>query len=123
MFNTFKKCLNTKSEFSQTDIDKVNDFVFCRWLSGDYRTLQCANMFNLYPNIPMECKLKFVQKYVNGNIKYIPYPKQLSANDNQDSLNAISMYFKISVDNAKLYLEFMKKEDIDHLIQLCKQNS
>ena len=106
MFNVFKKVLDTKSVFTDEDINKVSDFVFCRWLEGNYGTLQIAQMFNVYSNIPKDVKLKVAQKIINGRIKFIPYIKRKKN---------ISEYFNISLQKAKMYSEFISKEDLAYI--------
>ena len=54
-----------------------------------------------------------VQKVVNGKIRYIPYPKQ--EKDIDELVNKISLYYNINNNIAKLYLEFISKEEM-HVI-------
>lgn len=112
MFNTFKKVLNNQN-LEPEDISKVSDYVFCRWLTGNPGTLQIAQMFNLYANIPLDLKLKVAQKIINGRIRYIPYPKG-TKNDVTD-LELLSEYFNISIEKAKLYMEFISDDDLNYI--------
>lgn len=116
MFNVFKKVLNQNSKFTQEDIDKVNEFVFCRWLSGDARIVNIANTLNKYTNIPKELQLVFIQNVIGGKVKFIPYPKSLK-NDVEDTvlLKAISKFFNISERESKMYMEFLTKEETEYL--------
>lgn len=113
MFNVFKKVLNTKAEFTDEDISKVSDFVFCRWLSGNSGTLQIAQMFNYYYDIPIELKLKVAQKIINGRLKFIPYPKSVK-NDDKDIEN-ISKFFNVSLNKAKMYMEFISDDEMKYI--------
>lgn len=113
MFNVFKKVLNTKAEFTDEDISKVSDFVFCRWLSGNSGTLQIAQMFNYYYNIPIELKLKVAQKIINGRLKFIPYPKSIK-NDDKDIEN-VSKFFNVSLNKAKMYMEFISDDEMKYI--------
>lgn len=113
MFNVFKKVLNTKAEFTDEDISKVSDFVFCRWLSGNSGTLQIAQMFNYYYNIPIELKLKVAQKIINGRLKFIPYPKSVK-NDDKDIEN-VSKFFNVSLNKAKMYMEFISDDEMKYI--------
>ena len=122
MFTVFKKVLSKDSEFTDEDIAKVSDFVFCRWLSGNSKTLQIAQMFNYYYNIPIEYKLKVAQRIINGRIKFIPYPKSNKIDDK--NLEDISKYFNISIDKAKLYKEFISDDELTYIkkqIETTKQ--
>lgn len=113
MFNVFKKVLNTKAEFTDEDISKVSDFVFCRWLSGNSGTLQIAQMFNYYYNIPIELKLRVAQKIINGRLKFIPYPKSIK-NDDKDIEN-VSKFFNVSLNKAKMYMEFISDDEMKYI--------
>ena len=122
MFTVFKKCLNPRATFTDEDVGKVNEFVFCRWLSGNPNTLQLAQFFNQYPNVPMKLKLQMVQKVVNGKIRYIPYPKQ--EKDINELINKISLYYNVNNNIAKLYLEFISKDEmcvIDEFVKMQEQ--
>lgn len=113
MFSVFKKVLNTKAEFTDEDISKVSDFVFCRWLSGNSGTLQIAQMFNYYYDIPIELKLKVAQKIINGRLKFIPYPKSIK-NDDKDIEN-VSKFFNVSLNKAKMYMEFISDDEMKYI--------
>lgn len=121
MFNVFKKVLSSSAEFTDEDISKVSDFVLCRWLSGSSKTLQIAQMFNYYYNIPTVYKLRVAQKIINGRVKYIPYPKSQKSENDYES---ISKYFNISTSKAKMYSEFINDDDmayINHQLKSLKQ--
>jgi hypothetical protein len=113
MFNVFKKILN-KSEITEEDINKISDFVFCRWLSGNPNLIGLSNLFNQYPNIPIELKVKIVQNIIGGKIKYIPYPKGAKETEVKD-LEYISEFFNISREKAQMYAEFIDKKELQQI--------
>lgn len=117
MFTVFKKILN-KSDITDDDLSKINDFIFCRWLSGNPNSLLVANVINYYHKLPLKIKVKFVEELIGNKIKYIPYPK---GEKSKNSLENISRYFNISEEKANLYLEFLSKEDLKYLEDLYKQ--
>lgn len=117
MFTVFKKILN-KSNITDDDLSKINDFIFCRWLSGNPNSLLVANVINYYHKLPLKIKVKFVEELIGNKIKYIPYPK---VEKSKNSLENISRYFNISEEKANLYLEFLSKEDLKYLEDLYKQ--
>lgn len=117
MFTVFKKILN-KSNITDDDLSKINDFIFCRWLSGNPNSLLVANVINYYHKLPLKIKVKFVEELIGNKIKYIPYPK---GEKSKNSLENISRYFNISEEKANLYLEFLSKEDLKYLEDLYKQ--
>lgn len=113
MFNVFKKILN-KSEITEEDINKISDFVFCRWLSGNPNLIGLSNLFNQYSNIPIELKVKIVQNLVGGKVRYIPYPKGTKEPEIKD-LDYISEFFNISREKAQMYSEFIDKKELQKI--------
>lgn len=113
MFNVFKKILN-KSEITEEDINKISDFVFCRWLSGNPNLIGLSNLFNQYSNIPIELKVKIVQNLVGGKVRYIPYPKGAKETEVKD-LEYISEFFNISREKAQMYAEFIDKKELQKI--------
>lgn len=113
MFNVFKKILN-KSEITEEDINKISDFVFCRWLSGNPNLIGLSNLFNQYSNIPIELKVKIVQNIVGGKVRYIPYPKGAKETEVKD-LEYLSEFFNISREKAQMYAEFIDKKELQKI--------
>lgn len=113
MFNVFKKILNN-SEITEEDINKISDFVFCRWLSGNPNLIGLSNLFNQYSNIPLDLKVKIVQNLVGGKVRYIPYPKGAKETEVKD-LEYISEFFNISREKAQMYAEFIDKKELQKI--------
>lgn len=113
MFNVFKKILN-KSEITEEDINKISDFVFCRWLSGNPNLIGLSNLFNQYSDIPLDLKVKIVQNIVGGKVRYIPYPKGAKETEVKD-LEYLSEFFNISREKAQMYAEFIDKKELQKI--------
>lgn len=113
MFNVFKKILNN-SEITEEDINKISDFVFCRWLSGNPNLIGLSNLFNQYSNIPLDLKVKIVQNIVGGKVRYIPYPKGTKETEVKD-LEYLSEFFNISREKAQMYAEFIDKKELQKI--------
>lgn len=113
MFNVFKKILNN-SEITEEEINKISDFVFCRWLSGNPNLIGLSNLFNQYSNIPLDLKVKIVQNIVGGKVRYIPYPKGAKETEVKD-LDYISEFFNISREKAQMYAEFIDKKELQKI--------
>lgn len=113
MFNVFKKILNN-SEITEEDVNKISDFVFCRWLSGNPNLIGLSNLFNQYSNIPLDLKVKIVQNIVGGKVRYIPYPKGAKETEVKD-LDYISEFFNISREKAQMYAEFIEKKELQQI--------
>ena len=113
MFNVFKKILNN-SEITEEEINKISDFVFCRWLSGNPNLIGLSNLFNQYSDIPIELKVKIVQNLVGGKVRYIPYPKGAKETEVKD-LEYLSEFFNISREKAQMYAEFIDKKELQKI--------
>ena len=113
MFNVFKKILNN-SEITEEEINKISDFVFCRWLSGNPNLIGLSNLFNQYSDIPIELKVKIVQNLVGGKVRYIPYPKGAKETEVKD-LEYLSEFFNISREKAQMYSEFIDKKELQKI--------
>lgn len=112
MFNAFKKILDLK-ELTQEDLDKISPFLMLRWLEGNPGCLQIAQFLNVYNKIPLDAQIEFIKSITQGRIKYIKFIKGQKV-ESKD-LENISKFFKISLDKALLYSEFMTKEDLDQI--------
>lgn len=113
MFNVFKKILNN-FEITEEEINKISDFVFCRWLSGNPNLIGLSNLFNQYSNIPLDLKVKIVQNIVGGKVRYIPYPKGAKETEVKD-LEYLSEFFNISREKAQMYAEFIDKKELQKI--------
>lgn len=113
MFNVFKKILNN-TEITEEDINKISDFVFCRWLSGNPNLIGLSNLFNQYSDIPIELKVKIVQNIIGGKVRYIPYPKGAKETEVKD-LDYISEFFNISREKAQMFAEFIDKKELQKI--------
>lgn len=121
MFTVFKKVTSKNAIITDEDVTKVSDYVFCRWLSGNAGTLRIAQMFNFYSKIPLDVKLKVAQKIIGGKVRYIPYPK--SGKIKLEDVDLLKEYFNISDEKAKMYLEFISKEELDGIRLILKSKS
>lgn len=116
MFTVFKKILTKNAEITDEDIGKISDFVFCRWLSGNPNTLQLAQFFNLYYDIPLAVKVKMAQKVLGGKIRFIQYPKSIK-DTSSDDVKAVSEFYNISLAKANLYMEFISDDELRFIRQ------
>ena len=113
MFNVFKKVL-TGDSITQEDADKVSDFIFLRWLSGNENLIELANALNEMKNTPEILKLKMVQSLIKGKIRYIPYPKTQKGSEDKD-IKYIMEFYNISRPKAQLYGEFISHKDLENI--------
>lgn len=111
MFNVFKKILNINSNFSQEELDKVKEFVLCRWLCGNAGLVNVANTLNYYHKIPKDIQVKFIQNVINGKVRFIPYPKSIKEQVGDANI-AVRKFFNVSEREANNMLEFLTEEEM-----------
>lgn len=117
MFKTMTGVLTPNANPSQTDIQKIPSYIFCRWLSGNRTTIQAANMLNLYSDIPMENQYYMIKNAFTGKIKYIPYPKNISE-EQPKHIEYLSKHFNVSMEKAKEYVDLISKEELKQIIDM-----
>ena len=117
MFKTMTSVLDVKKNPSDEEIQKIPSYIFCRWLSGNPHTLLAANQINLYDAIPIENQYKMVKNVFAGKIKFIPYPKNESA-DKLKKIEFVSKHFNISLEKAQEYLDFISESELKKIIDM-----
>lgn len=117
MFQTMTGVLKLNSNPSIEEIQKIQSYIFCRWLSGNPHTISAANMINVYSDIPIECQYNMIKSAFGGKIKYIPYPKN-TQEDKIKHIEYLADWFKISEEKAQEYLDFISKEELKYIIDL-----
>ena len=92
---------------------KVNSFFFCRYLSGSPGSVFVGNFINRYYNeVPQDIQYDFAKQLLKGKITFIQSTKKDKNNDNV--LENIKRYYKISQQYAIQYLELMDSEEREH---------
>lgn len=109
MFQVFKNILKPGYQITEADIQKINSFVMCRWLSGHPGSLLIAQMINHYDKMPVDVQVQLAHTLA-GKFKYIPYPK--SPKNIEQNLDSLCQYFNISPRIAQEYLEFISEDDL-----------
>lgn len=117
MFKTITSALDPKKTPSEEDINKIQSYVFCRWLSGNPHAIQAANMINVYSDIPMVNQYNMVKSAFGGKIKYIPYPKNISEKELKE-VEYVSAHFNISLEKAKEYIDLISKKELKQIVDM-----
>jgi len=117
MFPTMWSSLDKNKTPSKEDINKIQSFMFCKWLAGDHRTINTANTINQYYNIPVENQYYLVKNQFAGKIRNIKYVKNEKELDNTD-IELISKHFNINSVKAKEYFCFISQEELQYLREL-----
>jgi len=119
MFKIMTSSLDKRKKPTESEINKIPSYIFCRWLSGSPHCIFAANQINYYHNIPVIQQYQMIKNSFAGKIKYIPYPKNESSNKSTD-INIISEHFKINMNNAQEYLELMSKDELNFIRSIYK---
>lgn len=117
MFPTMWSSLDKNKTPTKEDFKKIQSFMFCKWLAGDSRTLQTANIINQYYDIPIENQYYLVKNQFAGKIRNIKYIK--SEKDDTDT-SILERHYKISSEKAREYLNFISQEELEYLKELYK---
>lgn len=122
MFKTITSSLDPKKTPTYEELQKIQPFVFCRWLSGNPITILAAAQLNYYYDIPIENQYMVVKSAFAGKIKYIPYPKKDSTTSDIDPkvIDYLCDYFKINQYDAKEYLELISTEELKKITEMYK---
>lgn len=119
IFKTFQNCINGLDS-SYTEIKEIPTYVFCKYLASNYKTIQIANFLNYYYKLPNEIQYKFVQKTLNGKLKFIKFikPENLKISDDEEIL---MKHFKINKKVASEYLKEIDPTELNRLRLLYKR--
>lgn len=114
MFKTVAASLDKNARPLDSEINKIPSFIFCRWLKNDPRTLNAANQFNLYYEIPMVNQWKMIQNSFAGRIKYIPWPKTEKIDDSL-IIKYVQKEYSLSHEKALDYISLMSDSAIQKI--------
>ena len=118
MFPTMWSSLDKNKTPSSTDLKKIQSFMFCKWLSGDYRTIFDANIFNQYSDIPVENQYFYIKNKYAGKIRNIKYVKADKDEFDANVTGILEQHYKISTEKARDYLQYISDEELSYLREL-----
>lgn len=117
MFKTITSSLDPKKNPSLEEIQKIPSYIFCKWLSGNPTAIMAANEINKYDAIPIENQYYMVKNAFAGKIKFIPYPKNVSA-DKLKKVEFVAKHFNISEEKAHEYLDLLNVKELSDIINM-----
>ena len=118
MFPTMWSSLDKNKTPSKEDLKKIQSFIFCKWLAGDYRTISTANTINLYSDIPIENQYYLVKNQFAGKIRNIKYIKSEKDDIDENTISILCKHYKINLEKAKDYLNIISSEELRYLKEL-----
>lgn len=119
LFDTLKTVLTGQAAPAH-DVQNIDSFVMCRWLSGDPRSIFVANQLNRYYNIPVDKQYQFAQYLLKHKVKYLRYYK--NATCTADDYRNISRYYNISFEKAVEYAKLMSREELEYINSLYPED-
>lgn len=119
MFKTLTSAIDIKKTVSDTDIEKIPSFIFCKWLSGNPHSIFAGNQINYYHQIPIVQQYYMIKHAFAGKIRYIPYPKNITEAELKE-VGYIADYFKISFEKAKEYIELINQKEYRNIVDMYK---
>ena len=102
----------------EADLKKIQSFVYCKWLAGDYRTIATANTINQYSDIPIENQYYLVKNQFAGKIRNIKYVKSEKDEADENTISTLCRHYKISIEKAKDYLNYISQDELKYLKEL-----
>lgn len=118
MFPTMWSSLDKNKTPAQEDFKKIQSFMFCKWLAGDPRTISTANTINQYYDIPIENQYYIVKNQFAGKIRNIKYIKSEKDDADENTISILCKHYKISIEKAKDYLNFISSDELKYLKDL-----
>ncbi len=109
IFTVLKKGLIPSDEI----LSSIPSFMFCRFLGGHPVSIMPANEFNKYhKEIPMHIQFKLIKSVFAG--KGI-FPVMLKKLPQENHLDSLCKYFKISRERAREYRTYITNEEFEKI--------
>jgi hypothetical protein len=106
--------INFSKQDLSSNIKDYPPFIVNKILSGDMGCICLVNELNKRYTMPAEMQYKFLLHSIPKKKRYSPYVKKT----NEEYLDIVKEYFKVSTDIAKEYLQVL---DIEQLQSIKKQ--
>jgi len=107
---------------SAEQIETINSFFFCRWMSNERKTVPIAAIINRYYNTPIQQQYRFADIYVKqsdaSRIKYINFQKEKGSEMKQKILGNIQRYYNVSEQMSEQYFDMMRDKERDDLYDM-----
>lgn len=113
MFNTMFSALDKNKNATSMEINKIQSFIFCKWLSGSPQSIFTANEINQFYDIPIENQYYLVKHKLAGKVRNIKYIKTDKINN--PDIDILIKHFKINQTKAIEYLNIINKNELHEL--------
>jgi hypothetical protein len=116
--------INSVSESSDNQIltgeldpNEYNAFMVNRGLSLHMDTILLADEMNMRPSIPPSCQYHFLHTLVSKRKRWSKWPKKLSGKNDQEVLNTLQKYHKLSLDKSLEMIKFLSEDQKKEIIK------
>jgi len=108
------------------EIEKINSFFFCRYLSKNPHTLPISNILNCNYNMPIKIQYKFAKDYSDlvgmaNKVKFISYSKDKTSPMMEKLLTNVKRKYKVSDEIAADYISLMPPEECQKIYELYEE--
>lgn len=114
IFQIMGTVLNNKMPTDE-EINQIPPFIFCRYLGSNPHCLVIANYLNLYYNLPIKLQYLAAKQLLSNKLSYIKYISNKKDDTSQQTLENLMKYYKISYNNAKQYINFISKSELEKI--------
>lgn len=120
LFKTMTGVLDKNKNETISNINKIPSYMFCKWLSGNPKTIFDANFINLHYNMPIEAQYKLIRQTHLGKVKYIQWVK--NEKDDSKEIETVAKHLKFSFQKAKEFISLADKDEINSILEIYKGN-
>jgi len=94
------------------EIQSINSYFFCSWLSNNRNTIPISAVLNRYYNAPISAQFKFANDYselsgMANRVKFIGFDTKKDHPDLEKLLGNISRFYNTSKERSMEYFQMM----------------
>lgn len=111
MFQLMTGCIKSGNKIpTEEELKKLPSFMFCKWLSGERKMVNTANLFNNFSDIPIRSQYIMVQQQFQNKIGFVKYPKKMKE-DTSKKIEVVGEMLDLSYEKTLDYVSLMSKEE------------
>jgi hypothetical protein len=105
------------SEFNEEEKNEFNPYLINRFLSMNENYIELVNYIQNIPYIEKEKYYKVYKELIPRKKVWLKYIKSTNKESNLELTEIISNHFEISKREAKIYLEYLRKDEIQDILE------
>lgn len=111
--NTHK---TSSDKFSEKDWDVFNSYMIHRFLSMNPEHIEVVNYVQEFPPQEKVMIYNIYKEFIPENKRWNKYIKSSTKQPNENLLNQLKEYFKVSSREILDYMKILEKQDIIHIL-------